>query len=347
MVMSTPALRAIRKKFADSFIVSLTVPRSAEVIKRLPYFDAHVCFNQEGFRKKYSLSQLKSLMNTLRLLRSLRRQEFDMIIDLTAIESWKAAVLRSIFFKIIGAHTLAGRDTDSRGVFLDVKAPEELRGTMHDVERKLRIAGALGADIEDTDIEFRVFQKDRIFIDRWLEEKGIVKDDALVALNPGSFLPTRRWRSEGFVEIGKRLYKEYGVQVVVVGGDKERRLVSDMAERLEDVRPLKVLDLDIGQLGALLERLKLLVTNDTGSMHIASALGVPVVAIFGPENHYRFRPYGKGLSSVIVPTVSLSCHPCVKDDCKIHECMESITPDLVWKEVDALINELIGRKLWN
>lgn len=341
LVMSTPALRAIRNRFSNSHIVLLTVERTVEVIRNLPYFDELICFKQEGFRNKYRLFRWKTLKLNLSLLRDLRKQRFSMIIDLTAVESWKAAILRSIFFKIIGANVHAGRDTDGRGFFLDIKAHENQFGTVHEVERKLLIAKALGARVADSNIEFKVSQKDRKFIDRWLKKKKVSKNNMLVGLNPGSFLPSRRWSKDGFIKIGKQLYDKYGVQVIITGGSKERQLVSDMADKLKDIRPLKFLDFNIRQLGALLERLQLFITNDTGSMHIASALNVPIIAIFGPENHYRYRPYGNGLSKIIVSGVSLSCRPCEKFDCKTHECMESITPDIVWKEVESVMKKLI------
>ena len=116
-----------------------------------------------------------------------------MVIDLTAIESWRAALLRSLFFKIIDAGTNVGRNTDNRGFFLDIKTPEVLMGTMHDVERKLSIAKALGANVNNTDIGFKIYQEDRKFVENWLEENGISRNDTLIGLNPGSYMPNRRW----------------------------------------------------------------------------------------------------------------------------------------------------------
>jgi len=112
-------------------------------------------------------------------------------------------------------------------------------------------------------------------------------------------------------------------------------------DELNDVEPILAIGFPLGRLGALLERVQLFISNDTGPFHIADALNIPFVVIFGPENFYRYGPYNTKSKSRIVTGMKISCSPCLKYECRTHECMESITPDMVWEEVESLMKEII------
>ncbi len=343
IVMSTPALRALRERFSDSEIVLLTVPRTAQAINIKQYADRILYFKQEAFSKGPSKSIYKQISSNLKLLLALRREKFDMMIDLQAIETWKASLRRYIFYKSVWAKSSVGRNSDGKGFFLDVKVDDDLFGKVHEVDRKLLIAGALGAETKNRKQEFYVSREDREFINNWMVDFGIDNSRTIIALQPGAFVPSRQWKGEGFVEIGRRLCRKYKAQIIITGGNNDN-IAYKINNDLKDVQSVLAVGLPLSRLGALLERVHLFVSNDTGPFHIADAINTPYVVLFGPENPYRYGPYDTKSNSRIVTGMKVTCSPCLKYTCRTHECMESITTDMVWDGVESLLKELKKEK---
>jgi len=262
-----------------------------------------------------------------------------MVIDMEAIESWKASLLRYIFHMCIGAKNRVGRNSDGKGFFLDVKTEDDLFGKVHEVDRKLLIAKALDAETENRNQEFYISEEDREFINNWMVDFGIDDNRTIVALQPGAFVPSREWKREGFVEIGKRLCRKYKAQIIITGGNNDN-IAYEINNDLKDVEPILAVGLPLSRLGALLERVHLFVSNDTGPFHIADAINTPYVVLFGPENFHRYGPYDTRPRSRIVTGMNITCSPCLKHTCRTHECMESITTDMVWDGVESLLKEM-------
>ncbi|MCP4253193.1 MAG: glycosyltransferase family 9 protein [Candidatus Scalindua sp.] len=343
IVMSTPTLRTLREKFSDSEIVLLTVPRTAQAININLYADRILYFKQDAFSKGPSKSIYQQIFSNLNLILELRREQFDMMIDLEAIETWKASLRRFLFYKGVGAKKRVGRNSDGKGFFLDVKVDDDLFGKVHEVDRKLLIAGALGAETKNRKQEFYVSEEDREFINKWMVDFGIDDNRTIVALQPGAFVPSRQWKSKGFVEIGRRLCRKYKAQIIITGGNSDN-IAYEINNDLRDIQPILAVGLTLSRLGALLERVHLYVSNDTGPFHIADAINTPYVVLFGPENFYRYGPYDTKSRSRIVTGMQVTCSPCLKYKCRTHECMESITTDMVWNGVESLLKELKKEK---
>jgi len=326
LVMATPVLKALREKFAKSHITLLVVPRSAEVIKDFPYFDEIIKLN------------LNDTFASLRLFWKLRKRKFDMMIDLHAIETWMASLKRIILYSIITPKVKVGRNTDHRGFFLDIQVPENFLGTVHEVERKMSIPEILGAKIGIPNLTFNLSESEKNSVNAFLDKNGIQDEQFIVGINPGGFLPTRQWNKEKFIEIGRKLVQRYQARLIITGGNREKILVSKIAESLKDSSPITVTEFSLGELAVLFKRINLLITNDTGPMHIAAAVNIPIVSIFGPENYHRYRPYTRAFNHVVaIP--SIPCRPCRKFECKSHECMKNISVEMVWDAITEVITK--------
>jgi len=343
VVMSTPALRALRERFSNSDIALLTVPRTAQAINTKQYADRILYFKHEAFSKGPSKSIYKQIFSNIKLLLALRKERFDMMIDLEAIETWKSALRRYIFYKSVGAKKKVGRNSDGKGFSLDIKVRDNLFGKVHEVDRKLLIARALGADTKNTKQEFTIPMEDKEFINNWLMDSCIDNNRAIVAIQPGAFVPSRQWKSKGFVETGRRLFQKYKAQIIITGGNNDN-VAYEINDELKDIKPILAIGLPLRKLGALLERVHLFISNDTGPFHIADAINTPYVVLFGPENPFRYGPYDTKSKSRIVTGMKVSCSPCLKHTCRTHECMESITTDMVWEGVESLLRETIKEK---
>lgn len=132
------------------------------------------------------------------------------------------------------------------------------------------------------------------------------------------------------------MHREYGVKIILTGSAQDKS-VYEIEEKLKKESPLLAVGLSLGRFGALLERAQLFISNDTGPAHIADALDVPLMVLFGPENPYRYGPYHDRSRSRVIIGKKVSCSPCIKHTCRDHECMDSITPDMVWEEIKPFL----------
>ncbi|MBI2901446.1 MAG: lipopolysaccharide heptosyltransferase II [Planctomycetes bacterium] len=160
----------------------------------------------------------------------------------------------------------------------------------------------------------------------WADER--LPRGPLVAVNPGAtYGAAKQWLPERFAEVGRRIAAR--ARVVIVGGPAEAALGARIAAEIPGAIDLSGRT-SVSQLAAALARCRLFVTNDTGPMHVADALGVPVVAIFGPTDPVTTPPFGRGHAII---RKELECSPCLKRTCPLghHRCMKSIATDEVWE----------------
>jgi ADP-heptose:LPS heptosyltransferase len=156
----------------------------------------------------------------------------------------------------------------------------------------------------------------------------------------GGDAPYKRWREASFAALGDLLVRRLAVQVLVTGGTEDRsfaaRVLSAMEEQAVDLSG----KLGLLELAALFETCNVMVTNDTGPMHLAAAMGLPVVALFGPGRPGRYGPYGsEGTHSVIRHPVV--CSPCTEFECIDRDCLRMIEP----QEVLGRVEEHLSRKV--
>jgi heptosyltransferase-2 len=169
-----------------------------------------------------------------------------------------------------------------------------------------------------------------------LRARGIVEVKPLVALCPGSINSrAKRWPTERYAALADRLINELGAQVLLVGSNAETEISLEVSSQMCN-QPLTLTgQTDLAELVATLGLVDLLVTNDTGPAHIASALGRPTLVIFGPTNPLTTRPFSPFGEIVRQPP---DCAPCMLRDCPIdHRCMTAITPDEVFERARALL----------
>jgi lipopolysaccharide heptosyltransferase II len=156
---------------------------------------------------------------------------------------------------------------------------------------------------------------------------GVIPGAALVALNPAARWRTKQWPVASFAELADGLQKE-GLRVLIVGDVSDRQLAEDLTRRMRTVPINLVGQTSIKELLALLRQVRLFVTNDSGPMHLAAALGVPILALFGPTDPARTGPYG---SRHLVLTSDVPCSPCFSRRCAnphMLECLTSIDPSM-------------------
>jgi len=322
-VMSMPAFEAVRENFPESHITVLARPWVA------PLYESHPAAN-EVIPYKRGFGVLKDSSEFLRVVRRTRSLHFDMAV------LFQNAFEAALIARLAGIKIRVGYNTDARGFLLSHSV---LRGTevleRHQVEYYLTFLRALGWDAPTRDPVLRAGPESVTRVRSLLSSKGIEDQDLLVGLSPGAaYGPAKRWPVERFAAIGDRAIREWGAKVVVIGTEKEREL----GETLVSAATPGAVNLcgmtGLGDALALIKRCRLFVSNDSGLMHVAAALKVPTVAIFGSTDSVATGPRGKNARIV---KQDMECSPCLKPECPVgYRCLLAVQPEDVWRTMEEL-----------
>lgn len=345
LLTATPALRALRQSFPQAQIDVLVPPHSVPVLKGSPLVDDLLIFDKFAYDRPWEALRPSLLAAALRLGAALRQRHYDTLVLLHHLTTRWGALKYAALALSSGASRRVGLD-NGRGWFLTHKAVDGGFGQRHEVEYWVEVVGLLRAKTDDLSLEVTVGEDD----DEYAQNLLAGCQSPRLALHPGSggYSLARRWSPAGFAQVADELVKRYGVRVVLVGGEEEVDIAAEVAGQMHH-EPLNVAGrTTVRQLAAILDRCDLFVGNDSGVMHLATAVDTPVVAIFGPSNHRAWGAWPKGERNVVV-RVDLPCSPCLyrgfevgnRAGCATMECMRGITPRMVLEAVErlAVLNE--------
>jgi asparagine synthase (glutamine-hydrolysing) len=291
-VMGTPALRALRQRFPLAQIWILIIPEVKALAERCPYVDAVRTLDLRSSRSALAWA-LGSKRGELRhLIRELRDLHFDLAVNLYRVATRGGGVRMAAFLRALGASRAVGRYSAGRGVGFDLVSMTE----GHELDAQLTVARLIGAPPTSEFPELWVTAEDRAICHSLMLRYGISTTDPVVCLHAGSARPEACWPAERFAAVGRRL-AEAGARVVLFGVAGHRALCARIASAIPGAISLAG-ETSLPVLAALLQRSVLLVTNDSGPMHMAAALETPLVAAFGPASPHRTGPRGRAPSLV-------------------------------------------------
>jgi heptosyltransferase-2 len=279
VLLSTPALRGLKACFPDARISLLAVPRVMELAKDLPYIDEVFVLDMK----------FASIIKEPFLLFKLRSRRFDLAINMRTLVTDRSARKIRFLFNMIGPRIKAGRDTDGRGDFLDIKIPEAVIGQKPEMEYDIDTVKALGADPKDRTIDFHIAKVDLDKISVLLEDRGIRPEDRLIGIHPGG-RPSHRWPLANFAKVIEELRKKTACKFVITGDKSEKGLAAKLAHLSGGHAIDAAGELTIKELGALIKKCDVFISNDTAPIHIAAILKTPIIALFGPGDIIRFDP---------------------------------------------------------
>lgn len=274
----TPAIRALRDRFAAATLVAVVHRRRREVLEHNPHIDRLIPHQKDpaGF---------------VRSLRTIRAARPDVAVILRANDP---EILPLAYLS--GAHTVVGRPANTRFAFLiNLPAPVPDWHRLHGVEQTLAVVRELGAETADPRLVFRVSAQARERIRRHLADRGL-EGEVLVAMqiHASPRLAFRDWPEASFVALGRAILGERAVRLVLTGGRADQDKATAVQRALGERATCFAGELTLGETAALLERCRALLTTDTGVMHLGFSVGVPTLALLHPFNAYRVGPYGYG-----------------------------------------------------
>ena len=320
VLFSTPFIKAVRERFKDAYIACMLPPRPREILEYNPRIDEIIIYDEKA--------RHRSILGKLRFILSLRKKRFDFAILL------HRSFTRTLLTYLSGIKERAGYTTEKRRALLThpVEPPEV---DLHKVEYFLKIAQSLGCDTSNKDYEFFITDKERKYIEEELSKGGVKKEDLLVVINPGANWLPKRWPEENFARLIDFLITKYGAKVVISGGKLDMEIAGRIKKKMKKIPIVFSGRTNLKELGALMERASLVISGDSGPMHIAVAMGSSVIALFGPTSPHLTGPYGSGNYRVIQKDVGCEV-PCYDLTCGNYKCMEAITVDDVARAFDEM-----------
>lgn len=309
VVHAMPVAHLLKRRFPRAHLAWLIAPAWSQIAERHPDVDSIIHFDRKITSDFKALD--KSSHSLFSLIDTLRGSDFDLVVDLQGL-------LRSAFLgAMTGAATRIGFAYARELAWLGYTHRVQSRGKeRHAVERYLDAVEELGCDRSPIRFDFGIDPDDRRYIDEL-----IGPDTAPIVLLPGTNWKTKRWPVEHFDELARR----FPSNVFVAGAN-------DVVEIARKIRATSLVGkTTLMQLAELLRRAKLVITNDSGPMHIAAAVGAPLVSLFGPTNPVRTGPYS---SNARIVRLNLACMPCYARRCSHHSCMDRLTVDDVMKSIN-------------
>ncbi len=338
VVMISPSLRALRRGYPDARIDIVARPSVAGCFEGHPYVDRILVHDPKGAHR--------GLSGFRRFTAELASNRYDLAVLFqkafgAALMAWMAGVPRRVGF-----------DTDRRELLLThpVRETPELR-RIHHVEYFLRVAIAAGGDPGDVPrpVMFHLEEHDREFAEAFLDRAGADRFRFLAAVATGSSKRPRAWHPSRFAELARRLADGQGAGILLVGGPGDRADADRVLKAVGDAGIDAVGTTTVRQMGALIERCGVFVGNDSGPMHVAAALDVPVMAIFGPGVPAKTGPWMPRDRRVVV-TNAFHCAPCRQDffrECAPSPalkpaCLETVTVDQAATALSGLLRRSVA-----
>ena len=312
VVHALPVLNLLRRRWPAAHVSWLVTPACAGLLERHPQLDEVIRFERRELGRGWRSP--RAAMELLRFMLDLGRRRFDLVVDLQGLfrSGWLAAATR--------APVRVGPANAREGAWLFYShrvptGPLE----QHAIERYLTVAQAVGCERTPVEFHFAVDDADRAAVAALTPQRYAV-------LMPGANWLTKQWPVERFAALVGPLRERFGLDSVVAGGPDTAHL----AEKVPATANLAGRT-NLRQLVALLERAELVVANDSGPMHIAAALGRPLVAPYGPTSPIRTGPYRR---EDAVIRLDIPCSPCFARQCSHQSCLQWLKPEHVLREVE-------------
>lgn len=317
VVHTLPMLNLLRQTWPQAQISWLVTPACANILQEHPQLDELITFDRKALARWWH--HPPTAANLWRFCSALRRRKFDLVIDFQGL-------FRSAWFGWMSrAPVRIGFANAREGAPLfythrvDAGPIEQ-----HAIDRYRRLLDFIGCPTQPINFCFPTDAADRQMI------SNLVGTDPYAVILPGSNWATKRWPVDRFAALVPVLHDRWGLKTVVAGSPAEYDLAQQVHGHINLCGQT-----NLRQLVALLEKASIVIANDSGPMHIAAALGRPLVALFGPTNPVRTGPYGR-LDAVV--RHSIVCSPCYRRTCSHQSCLTLLTIDPVLREISRQLD---------
>jgi len=342
VILALPAMHTLREHFPGANITLLTGSWSVAIVEGSPLIDEVILYNSKRYDRESAGPN--EAFKRKQVFAALRKNPPDLLVSLSNDwrTLWLACLCRFQYRADIG--TMLTKRKVSRffpGVF---KRSDTLRTLQHVAEMNMEVLRSIGLKNGLVHPGLCISQNEINEARNLLHRKGIADSDCKVIIHPGAIWSGRAWDAERYARIGDYVTQSLSAKVIITGNEKEvdiaRQVADGMDERAYNVTGKTTLRL----LAALLKECDLFIGNDGGAMHIAAAVGTPVIALFGPQSPDRFGPLGTATKVLYTKT---PCSPCRQDECTEspgRRCMDLISEEEVVAAIDEMVRDHVLSK---
>ena len=316
-VLTTPVIRALRRHFREAHIAYMVAPTREDLVSANPHLNEVLTYQT----------------SVPKLIYQIARRKFQM-----------AVILQPTFRLVL--HTFLARiplrigfETNTGGKkLLNVAVPNNT--AQHETQRYLDVVRALGVEVADDEPEAFVNNEGKAWIDNFLKIQKIDDGKPIIGLNPGAATVYRRWDAANFAVLGDLLHEAHRAHIVITTGPREGELATQIAAQMSHSSVI-VNQATPMQLAALLQRCNLYISNDTGPMHLSTAVKTPTIALFGASNLIQWAPPWEKHAVIarkecpLMETLSSKEWDAHPD--RARENLEAITPNTVMTTVEKLL----------
>jgi len=314
VILTLPLLPVLKRTFPAASVYMLIKPYTAELVQGHPDLDGIIPYDDA--------------VSFWELLAMIKSRKFDIVI--VTYPTFRLALL--MFLARIPIRVATGYRWYS--LLFNKRVYEHRKDAKrHEVEYNLNLAKAIGCDVSQVEFYLDIPQSAREVAKAIRKRFDISDNDTVVILHPGSGGSARDWKPKRFGELGERLVSETDANVIVTGGKGEDALVSEVMRYISHNAYPLVDELSLKELAALICSVSLFISNSTGPIHIAAAVGTPVIGLYSPIiacSPRRWGPYAEN-KTIFVPAVPMECKTCSGEKCEYFDCMELITVDEVFR----------------
>jgi lipopolysaccharide heptosyltransferase II len=334
VLMTTPAIRALRESAPGRRVTLLTSSGGAAVARLVPEVDEVLVYDPPWMKATAPRADPRPDLN---LIERLRGSAFDAAAIFTVYSQNPLPAALTCYLAGIPLRLAHCRENPYQLLTDWVRDPEPHELTRHEVRRQLDLVEFVGARTADHRLSLRVPEESARRVAVLLRRHGLESDGRWVVIHPGASAPSRRYPPEGFAAAARRLVRDAGCRVVFTGGAAERELVQSIRGAMGAPSISLAGRLDLGELAALIARAPVLIVNNTGPAHIAAAVGTPVVDLYALTN-LQHTPWGIP-SRVLYHDVP--CKPCYKSVCPLghHDCLRLVPPEAVVRAARELLDQ--------
>jgi heptosyltransferase-2 len=324
VILSTPVIKALRDAYPKSYLAMMVSPLTYELVSENPYLNEVIIFD-----KKKDLG----FFSIWRFIRSLKKRSFDCALILHSTRS----LLWLLF--LAGIPERIGYARKGK-LFLTQSLPYLKRwGEKHELDYNLELLRFMGIAAGEKSPFVPLKKEWSDFAANFLRQAGVLANEKIIAIHAGASCPSKIWPVERFAKVADRLAKEFKAKILLVGGPKEKNLSQMLVGLMQAPAINACAKTSIGELAGLLKRCRLFISNDSGPVHLAAALDIPVVSIFGRNDPgLSPRRWGPVSANSIVLHKPLNCQPCLAHRCqKDFACLKAISVEEVLEAAKRLL----------
>jgi heptosyltransferase-2 len=324
VILSTPVIKALRDAYPASYIAMMVRPYTKVIVEGNPYLDEIISYDKQG--------KEKSWFGSLKFAIELKKKKFDLAVVLNPSNRSNLIPFMAGIPKRVGYNR-------KLGFLLTDKIEDTKRlGQKHEIEYNLDLVRHLGLEPKDKSMFMPISEDSEQWVEGILRKEEIKPEDKLVVFNPGASDNSKIWPPERYAAVADKL-AEKGCKIVVLGGQSDTKIGQEVISYMHSPVINMVGNNNISQAASLLKRSSLFISTDTGPMHIAASVGVPIVAIFGrSQPGLSARRWGPHNKNSVVLHKDVGCDDCLAHNCtKDFRCLKAITAEDVVRAAETVL----------